>query len=66
MKPVTVNSLGRGTLTITVKMGASLKARIRLALVFMRIAGWLLGHRVEVQVQDLSTIPGYESEGGEF
>ena len=48
-KSVTINKLGPGTLTITVKMGARLKARIQLALVFMRIAGWILGKRVEVK-----------------
>ena len=45
----TINSLGPGTLTITVKTGVRLRVRIRLALIVMRIAGWILGKRTEIE-----------------
>jgi len=48
-KTVTINSLGGGVLTVTVKIGMLLKARIRLALFFIRLAGWLLNRQTEIK-----------------
>ena len=49
MKTVTINNLGPGTLTVTVRMGMRLKVRIQLALVCIRIAGWLLDKQVAIE-----------------
>ena len=55
---ITVNDLGPGTLTVTVKLGARLRVRVWLALLLMRVAGWiLLGKGVEFKCEHKENLP---------
>ena len=48
-KTVTINSLGSGAITITLKVGWRLKARIRIAVALMWVAARVLGKRLDVK-----------------
>jgi hypothetical protein len=61
-KSVTINNLGPGTLTVKVKVGLRLKARIRFALVLFRVAGWMLGKRVEIKDTANTALSGGTSD----
>jgi len=54
-KEITLNRLGKETLTVTVRMTKRLKLRIQLALLCVRVAAWILGHEFAVkEVEDQS------------